>query len=197
VHRDPYVVYPGSTQGRNIKETGEKGAYLVTVRDGKVVSAEFFVTGPILWAEEEVNITGMDLSSLLEGMRIRSGSFVRLRITGQGALDRMIRFEQRDFIRAVESYRKCRVVGIEVRSIPDIDINERRRTGDFTSAVINEADRMFDMSKEEIISAICMTKASQSPDIRRVFERMSETELREMVNDARASLLERLLGGSI
>lgn len=33
---DPYVVFPGNLQGRHIRETGPKGASLVTVANGKV-----------------------------------------------------------------------------------------------------------------------------------------------------------------
>ena len=36
LHESPYVVYPGNTQGRNHKEEGEKGAYLVTVTNDTV-----------------------------------------------------------------------------------------------------------------------------------------------------------------
>src|SRR5699024_7401917 len=31
LHTDPYIVYPGNIQGRNRKETGEKGCYHVTI----------------------------------------------------------------------------------------------------------------------------------------------------------------------
>ena len=34
--RDPWIVFPGNLQGRHIRETGPKGAALVTVTDGKV-----------------------------------------------------------------------------------------------------------------------------------------------------------------
>ena len=33
---DPPIIYPGNIQGRNIRESGEKGAVLVTVDDGRV-----------------------------------------------------------------------------------------------------------------------------------------------------------------
>ena len=37
---DPWVVFPGNIQGRHIRETGPKGCTLVTVEDGRVMSAE-------------------------------------------------------------------------------------------------------------------------------------------------------------
>ena len=39
-HEDPWVVFPGNTQGRHARETGAKGCSLVTVADGAVVSVE-------------------------------------------------------------------------------------------------------------------------------------------------------------
>ncbi|MCL2607482.1 MAG: DNA repair exonuclease [Methanomassiliicoccaceae archaeon] len=197
VHEYPHVVYPGNTQGRNTKETGRKGAYLVTVSGGKVANIEFFATHEIMWSEAELDITGKDINSLIGHLPdIGPGELVKLKITGRGDLDRMIRFERKDIIRAVEDRKGCRVVDIEVNSMPNIDINARRNTGDFVSAVIREADIMSGSDKKTLISAICATKASQSPEIRKVFEDMSETELKDMVNDALASILGKLTGDS-
>jgi len=196
VHTFPHVVYPGNTQGRSINETGEKGAYLVTVEDGKVAEMEFFVTGTILWSEIEVSITGKDLNSLMDEIasKTSSGSFVRLVITGQGPLDMMVRLERESFTEMVERRTGCVVADIEIRCAPDMDLNERRKVGDFISAVINESDAIFGMTRDELILTICGTKASLS--VRDIFEGMSDEELKEMVSDARASLLERLTGGS-
>jgi DNA repair protein SbcD/Mre11 len=36
LHQNPYVVFCGNLQGRHIRETGVKSAYLVTVEDGRV-----------------------------------------------------------------------------------------------------------------------------------------------------------------
>ena len=198
LHKEPYVVYSGNTQGMSTKEAGEKGAYIVTVENGKVTEMKFFVTGAILWTEAEASITGKNITSLAEDLaaQIPRSSFVKLKITGRGALDRMIRLEQKEFIRIIENRTGARIADIDVTSMPDIDIGERRNTGDFTSAVINEADRISGMKKDVLISAMCSTKASQAPDIRRVFEEMSDDELKGMINDALASLLERLSGGT-
>ena len=32
----PWIVFPGNIQGRHIRETGAKGATLVTVEDGRI-----------------------------------------------------------------------------------------------------------------------------------------------------------------
>ena len=40
VHTDPYIVFPGNLQGRHIKETGPKGAFLLSVDQCRVLRAE-------------------------------------------------------------------------------------------------------------------------------------------------------------
>jgi len=38
--QDPWIVFPGNTQGRHVGETGPKGCELVTVEDGEVIRVE-------------------------------------------------------------------------------------------------------------------------------------------------------------
>ena len=56
ISKDPYIVYPGNTQGRNSRETGEKGAFIVTVSGRKVLRTEFFETSQIVWKDVNVQI---------------------------------------------------------------------------------------------------------------------------------------------
>lgn len=50
VAKDPLVVFPGNLQGRSIRETGAKGAVLVTVEDGRI-SYERLITDSARFAE--------------------------------------------------------------------------------------------------------------------------------------------------
>ena len=68
VCEDPYVVFPGNTQGRTIRETGPKGAVLVTVEDAQVVSVERVDSDVLRWARVNVDCTDAvadDLPSLM------------------------------------------------------------------------------------------------------------------------------------
>lgn len=58
VSRDPWVVYPGAVQGRSVRETGAKGAVLVTVEDGRVTAVDRLVADAVRWAVAEVDLTG-------------------------------------------------------------------------------------------------------------------------------------------
>lgn len=56
VHRDPWIVFPGNTQGRTIRETGSKGCELVTVENG-VIRAEHRALDVVRWELLEVDAT--------------------------------------------------------------------------------------------------------------------------------------------
>lgn len=56
----PYVVFPGNLQGRNIRETGPKGAVLVEVHDREVVAARFVSLDVVRWSRASVACTGAE-----------------------------------------------------------------------------------------------------------------------------------------
>ena len=192
----PHVIYPGNTQGRSPKETGEKGAYIVTVTDNRVSNMTFFRTGPILWQEIEADITGRknvtDLVSEITKV-VEKGSMIRLRMVGIGELDSFVRLQKPAFIRVVEEWTSSKVESVQLSCVPNMDMEERKKTGDFSSVMIIESERIMAMSRDDMIDAICSSKASKN--IRRIFEGMTDAELKEIVNDARMALLEKLTEG--
>lgn len=56
VSRDPWIVFPGNLQGRDMGETGAKGATLVTVRDGGIAEVEHRVLDVVRFARAEVDL---------------------------------------------------------------------------------------------------------------------------------------------
>ncbi|WP_020179187.1 DNA repair exonuclease [Methylopila sp. M107] len=56
--RDPWIVFPGNLQGRSVRECGEKGAAIVEVEDGRVVSVERVIVDRARWASLTVDVTG-------------------------------------------------------------------------------------------------------------------------------------------
>ncbi len=56
VTEDPWIVYPGNLQGRHIKETGAKGASLVTIDGGDVTSVEHRDCDVFRWARCAVDV---------------------------------------------------------------------------------------------------------------------------------------------
>ena len=60
VSQDPYIVFPGNTQGRNIREHGEKGAVLIEVEDDQVQRPTFIPLDVVRWATVTVDVSGVD-----------------------------------------------------------------------------------------------------------------------------------------
>jgi DNA repair exonuclease SbcCD nuclease subunit len=54
--KDPYIVYPGNLQGRHIRETGPKGACLVSVDDDGVVEVEHIAFDVARWALISIDV---------------------------------------------------------------------------------------------------------------------------------------------
>jgi DNA repair exonuclease SbcCD nuclease subunit len=66
VSRDPWIVYPGNTQGRHIREQGQKGCELVTVEDGQIV-LEQVPLDVMRWGVLNVDVSRIqDLDALLD-----------------------------------------------------------------------------------------------------------------------------------
>lgn len=189
---DPWVVYPGNIQGRSFKETGEKGAYLVEVRDGRVASAEFFATQGIVWYDEVVDIAGKDMASITDDLRrrIAPGSIVRLAFVGSGEMDRMLR-EQSDNLRSLIGSRiGCTISEFDIRTVPPVDIDARRGGKDMIGLVIGSGDSLKGSGRNAILS-----KLSSNPVMARnleSFEYMTDDELDSIVDEAVMAIVSRL-----
>lgn len=54
---DPRIVFSGCIQGRDVKETGERGAYLVTLAEGAPNRLEFIPTASVVWQRMGVDVS--------------------------------------------------------------------------------------------------------------------------------------------
>ena len=57
VCQDPWIVFPGNLQGRHARETGAKGATMVTVEDGSVTSLEERELDVVRWSDCPVDVS--------------------------------------------------------------------------------------------------------------------------------------------
>jgi exonuclease SbcD len=55
---DPWIVFPGNLQGRHVRESGPKGASLVTVCDGRVTTVEHRQLDVLRWCAIGVSLAG-------------------------------------------------------------------------------------------------------------------------------------------
>ncbi len=70
VSSQPWIVFPGNLQGRHARETGAKGATLVTVEHEQVRSVEHRALDEVRWHLAEANVSGeRSLDGVLERVR--------------------------------------------------------------------------------------------------------------------------------
>jgi len=62
ISEDPWIVFPGNIQGRHIKESGAKGATLVTVDDGRITEVEDRELDVLRWANCQVDLSECETS---------------------------------------------------------------------------------------------------------------------------------------
>ena len=56
----PHIVFPGNIQGRHVRETGAKGACLVTVEDNEIIDLKSVSCDVVRWAVLSVPLDGVD-----------------------------------------------------------------------------------------------------------------------------------------
>ncbi|MFD0674264.1 exonuclease SbcCD subunit D [Cohnella sp. GCM10027633] len=97
LHEYPHVVYPGNLQGRSVRETEGKGAYVVRVSASGEVDMKFLDVADVLWQEAAVSIEGIEreqqlkhrMLTAVEEKRLAARGrpvVLRLRIEGRGPL---------------------------------------------------------------------------------------------------------------
>ncbi|HEX5660784.1 MAG TPA: DNA repair exonuclease [Polyangiales bacterium] len=57
VQAEPYIVFPGNLQARHVRETGAKGAMLITVEDGAIQSVRPRALDVVRFAQVEVDVS--------------------------------------------------------------------------------------------------------------------------------------------
>ena len=108
VHADPPMVFPGNLQGRHARESGPKGATLVTVDNNAVTKLEALELDAARFERPSVDVAGLsDEAGLHDGVRAVLSSLIgacegrplalRLRLTGATGLHPRLLAERERF----------------------------------------------------------------------------------------------------
>ena len=202
VSEDPWIVYPGNPQGRSIRETDQRGAFLVTVDDGGKVDLEFCPLNAVQWLADEVSIdnhTTIDaidraLSTKVEELREKGGGrpvVCRLSLTGRGMLyPELLRNDGIGdlLIRAQESGLTddpfVWVQEIEMAARPNVDLARLRDERDLLGqalSIAEELGRTPTFSKELHPAIAPLFEDSRT---RKVLDPLSPDELHRLLADA-------------
>lgn len=207
----PAVVYPGNPQGRGFGETGPKGCVLVEIEAGRPPSIEFIPTQTIRFEEVTVDITGASdletLSSLpveLPGRVLshdpRASYVFRVRLEGRTPLDSALRREGeidklvdrlnegcagRDYFSYIDS--------IELRTLPDIDLEALRAANDFPSTVLKVSEAISSEPSELRALFEEVESEFRSVAAREEVGTLDSARYREILEEGTTMLLSRLV----
>lgn len=189
----PYVVYPGNIQGRNHKESGQKGAYLVSVSSGVVTNIRFVPTQSILWRDMRVDIAGKTLEDVMSEIRsaVSPTDMLRITLTGSGELDGMLRSGD-DAVGLISSRVGCTVSEVNVETSPFVDYTTR--SGDDMVSKIIEASRSLEADGRDSILGILGGNRIIAAHMDE-FSGMTDDELNALVEDASKLLISRMGAG--
>ena len=161
VATDPFILFPGNLQGRNIRESGPKGATIVTVDNGSIESTEHVDFDTVRWYRLDIDISDaengyaavdMVRNELLGLPDTTDGRIcaVRIIVTGMTAAHEELVLDE-------ERWRnEIRVVGFDVdESIWIEKIQIRTKTKKDLAAILGSDDPFADILKsiQEYIQA--------------------------------------------
>lgn len=88
---EPFIVFPGNLQGRHIRETGAKGATLIEVTHGKIMSVLPRALDSVRWQVAEVDVS--NVTHLSDAIEAAAGEMAKLRDkVGDRVLATRVRF---------------------------------------------------------------------------------------------------------
>lgn len=169
----PCVVYAGNPQGRDVREAGERGCYLVSISEGGAVYPEFRAVDCVRWLRRELRIgettTDQDLYAMLDQALSETAAenpdrdvVVRFEITGRGALhSRLGPAYIEDLVGQLrEAYTGgaafVLIESIRVRTSPALDRDELAQSGTLLGDVValsRSAQRDPEL-RDELFSAL-------------------------------------------
>ncbi|WP_194841337.1 metallophosphoesterase family protein [Salinibacillus xinjiangensis] len=198
--QSPPTIYPGNIQGRHIKESGEKGCYIVDLIDEQC-HLNFVPTQQIQFTEAVVDATDCSTIDEVEQIIQQEKDLIRteigkavIRIQLKLDLAKMEQFTEEqvgelvDMINEEEESEKIWVWTEKLRleKIAQWDREELREGRHF----IGEFLRVIDDSTEWEES---LNEITKHREIRKLLEPFTEEELAEMKDDAEQMVLESLM----
>jgi DNA repair exonuclease SbcCD nuclease subunit len=204
----PFITYPGTTQGRHIRETGPRGCLLVHVSGSGEVSAKFEPVDAARWFSQELHIDDLetegDLVKALERMCEETRNeaqerpaIVRIILRGRGPLHSVLRRGQvvedlTERLREIwlDSKPPVWIEQILVNTSAAIDLDARRQSTDFLGEILRiiEGSRLEPEQLYELISELYQDRRGK-----RFLETPTASDLLEVLNEVESLCLDELV----
>ena len=207
----PCIIYPGNTQGRSVRELGERGCYLVRVDETGHVDAEFVSTDVVRWFVEEVDITDLPtldklwnaLADKCTELRERAQGrdvVVRIYLTGRGKLHRELRYKESEIVSVLREDEAGKEQFVWVESLqnhtrPAVDIQQRRQLADFIGEFLRVANRLRKDPDAAPEIRQLLTEPNEHSIIADQIDLLTEEDLLSILDDAETLGLDWLLEG--
>ncbi len=215
VSADPWIVFPGNLQGRHARETGAKGATRVVVEDGAVARVEHVALDEVRWFHCMVDVDGADdLDTVLArvepalagAVHDAEGRLAAVRVTLEGACraHARLRAEHRHLLA------ECRALAaahgsalwletVRVRTRPAQSLDAALARDDAFGGLLRaihalEGDGALDASGA-LFTDLRNKLPAELLGAGDGFDPASPAALREVLDDVKALLTERLLAG--
>ncbi|MHB1287478.1 MAG: metallophosphoesterase family protein [Leptospirales bacterium] len=163
LNEHPHVVFPGNIQGRHIRETGPKGAYLVTIVDGSVREITAVPVDVVRWAQISVNAEGCRrMTEIVDRMTtgveeavatLSEGRLLACRVKIEGETETHAQLLSSGESLLSEARAAALGLGADLAWIENVQVSTRPPTD--TAALENREDalgeftRMLDLAKDD------------------------------------------------
>lgn len=176
INRNPHIVFPGNLQGRHIRETGAKGAFIVTVADGSVTDLDLLPVDVVRWEVINVSVDQDDLlaevtnkirDAILRASLALDGRLLACRIVLTGSTNLHFQIESSREVLLAESRSAALSLGPSVAWVERILIQ--------TEPLESGSDEKKESSLMDLLKI--MEKANEDPEL----IKMMESEIGELV----------------
>lgn len=175
VSKDPWIVFPGNLQSRHVNESGEKGATLVAVDDGRIVEVTHEEFDVVRFARIELDVSGT--RTIEECVRRAGTDLAAARARASGRL---------------------LAVRLVLRGRTAANVSLRSASSSLVAALRDCANALGDVWIERVEISTTDESAVRGMDVITSLELNDESLHREAVENARATidaLLEKLPTG--
>ena len=215
IQKNPTILYSGNSQGRNIREQGERGCYLVEVDQDYGVRTEFEALDVIRWAQKELSIHGLeteqdlmdaleDLCQTASGSQSGRASIVRIILKGSGPLGKLLNEPQTvpqihesliDWGAALSPQVWIDRIRLKIR--PEFDLETLIEEDDFIGEILRCVSEI--RTKEDPLEVFeqDLQPLYQSPKVRRFLDQPDPETRRDWLEKARDICLDQLLDRSL
>ncbi len=157
VTEHPWIVFPGNIQGRHCKETGAKGATLVTVDDGDISKVEHVDFDVLRWAICQVDLSGCNTAADVQ-KQVKTAIeqeeadgdnktlALRLILTGSCPLHNDLHARTQEWLEDLHSivagFQGVWLETVKIRTRPEITLNELLKDDSPVSSLLHTIDEV-------------------------------------------------------